>query len=231
MTLSEELRDLLREKGAVLVGFGDMRQVVECEYPTGVAVAVPVPVHIVHTLKTAPTKEYYEMYDVLNHKLNGIVKAGEAFLVGKGYQALAQTTDYVVIDENRRTTIPHKTVATRAGLGWIGKNCLLVTPQFGPAIRISSLLTDAPLEVEEPIDASRCGSCRLCVEACPANALRGTLWINGMCREKVVDIQACYEKQIEIMTEHTGIATDLCGKCFAVCAYTKEYLDTCKASR
>ena len=45
-----------------------------------------------------------------------------------------------------------------------------------------------------------------------------------MQREKIVDIEKCYKKQIEIMSRNTGIETDLCGKCFAVCAYTQRYL-------
>jgi hypothetical protein len=62
------------------------------------------------------------------------------------------------------TPLPHKTVATRAGLGWIGHCALLVTPAFGPALRISSVLTNAPRYHAVPIVRSRCGTCRRCVE-------------------------------------------------------------------
>ncbi|MBR0308972.1 MAG: epoxyqueuosine reductase, partial [Mogibacterium sp.] len=121
-----------------------------CSYPVGVAVAASVPAHVAaHVaadLKTAPTKEYYELYDILNDRLNQIIKAGESFLKECGFDALARTTDIVKVDEDFNSGLPHKTVATRAGLGWIGKNNLLVTPEYGSAIRISSLLTDAPLE-------------------------------------------------------------------------------------
>ena len=43
-------------------------------------------------------------------------------------------------------------------------------------------------------------------------------------REEIVDVNRCYQKQKEIMYVSTGIDTDLCGKCFAVCAYTQNYL-------
>lgn len=69
-----------------------------------------------------------------------------------------------------------------------------------------------------------CGNCTLCVEKCPAQALKGTLWEAGMQREKLVDVKKCFKKQVEIMYEETGIKEDLCGKCFAVCAYTQKYL-------
>ena len=229
MTLTQELKSLLRSKGADLVGAGDMEGVKGCTYKTGVAVAAALPRKIVLDLQNAPTREYYEAYHSLNQKLNGIVLAGEDFLKRKGFAAFAQTTDRVRTNAHRMTEIPHKTVATRAGLGWIGKNCLLVTPQYGPAVRLSSLLTDAPLECGEAVTHSRCGACRRCVEQCPAGALAGALWEPGLPREAIVDIEACRKKQIEIMKEHTGIETDLCGKCFAVCIYTQNYLKKVKA--
>ena len=114
--------------------------------------------------------------------------------------------------------------AWKAGLGWIGKNCLLVTPQYGSAVRISSLLTDAPLTCDAPITRSQCGACHACVRYCPAHALKNTLWRPGMPREDIVSVSACYKKQRQIMRKSTGIDTDLCGKCFAVCTYTKQYL-------
>lgn len=160
----------------------------------------------------------------MNRKLNAIVLAGEKFLKSQGFEAYAQTTDRVKVDRDRISELPHKTVATRAGLGWIGKNCLLVTPQYGSAVRISSLLTDAPLNWDKAVNQSRCGACSLCVKNCPGQALKGTLWDAGIQREKIVDVEKCRKKQVEIMFEKTGIETDLCGKCFAVCAYTRRYL-------
>ncbi len=224
MELTEELKKELYSQGASLVGIGDMSPFQDCDFKTGIAVAVPIPSDIVIDLQTAPTKEYDELYHVLNEKLNKIVMAGEDFLRSKGFEAYAQTTDRVKVDEDNISKLPHKTVAARAGIGWIGKNCLLVTPAFGSAIRISSLLTDAPLTCDEPVTESQCGKCSVCVQECPAQALNGTLWEAGMRREEIVDVRKCYEKQVEIMYRETGIQTDLCGKCFAVCTYTRKYL-------
>lgn len=223
--LTEELKDLLFQKGAKLVGIGNLDGGKECNnYDTGISVAIPLPKNIIRDLQNAPTKEYYDMYYILNNKLNEIVTAGENFLRERGFEAYAQTTDRVEINLNRSSKLPHKTVATRAGLGWIGKNGLLVTEEFGSAVRISSLLTNAPLKCDSPIDKSLCGACSLCVRNCPAQALQGTLWEAGMQREKIVDVEKCYKKQAEIMYRETGIETDLCGKCFAVCLYTQKYL-------
>ena len=224
MSLTEELKEVLYERGADLAGTGSLSDVENCGFQTGVSVAVALPAKVTWDLMEGPTEEYYHLYSELNHKLNQIVTAGEQFLKERGYEAYAQTTDRVVVNEDNRSPIPHKTVAVRAGLGWIGKNCLLVTPQYGSAVRISSLLTNAPLETEQPVLKSSCGACQACVKSCPAQALKGTLWEAGMAREKIVNVEKCYQKQLEIMYERTGIKTDLCGKCFAVCTYTQKYL-------
>ncbi|MDO4321081.1 MAG: 4Fe-4S dicluster domain-containing protein [Lachnospiraceae bacterium] len=224
MNLTESLKKILYCRGAGLVGIGDMAPIQNCDFHTGVAIALPLPKKVIIDLQEAPTEEYYNLYHSLNKKLNEIVLAGEVFLKKNGFEAYAQTTDRVEIDQNHISALPHKTVATRAGLGWIGKNCLLVTRQYGSAVRISSLLTNAPLEYDKPIALSSCGKCNLCVKKCPAQALKGTLWEAGLQRERIVDVRKCQKKQIEIMTEKTGIQTDLCGKCFAVCAYTQKYL-------
>lgn len=223
MKLREELFNVLKENGAALAGVGDLTDLVCDRRTIGVSVAVPVPAHIVEDLKTAPTKEYYEMYRILNNRLNRIVEAGEEFLCRHGYDAHANTTGRTTLDENWCSALPHKTVATRAGLGWIGKSCLLVTKEYGSAVRISSLVTDAPLPVSEPVTESQCGACTKCVKSCPGQALTGALWKAGMPREELFRKEICKKAQTERMEAATGICTDLCGLCFAVCPYTQRY--------
>ena len=117
-------------------------------------------------------------------ELNCYTKGAE-FLTRNGYHAQANTTKVVKANEDWRTPLPHKTVATRAGLGWIGKNCLLVTREYGSAVRLSSLLTDAPLPSDVPVTESYCGNCTVCVSRCPAKALTGTLWTPETGREQL----------------------------------------------
>ena len=222
--LRDELFQVLAAKGAKLMGVGDLSGIVDGELTTGVSVAVPLPTHVVQDLQTAPTEEYYHLYHSLNAQLNKIVEAGAALLRERGYRAQANTTTAVQMDGNWRTPLPHKTVATRAGLGWIGKSCLLVTEAYGGAIRLSSLLTDTPLPAGTPIEESRCGSCEICVKSCPAHALTGALWQAGMPRETLFHREICKKTQLERMKQATGMDADLCGLCFAVCPYTKRYL-------
>ena len=223
MDLTEKLREILLENGAELVGIGDMRSVEGCMYPTGIAAAVVLPKGIIQTLPDAPTKEYLDLYPQMNALLNASVTAGETFLRERGYAAFAQTTERIRAGADRCTAVPHKTVAARAGLGWIGKNCLLVSPRYGSALMLSSLLTDAPLRCDPPEERSRCGGCTRCVDVCPAHALRGTLWHAGMPRKEIADVEACAEKRGEFMLA-AGLSRPMCGRCIGVCTYTQSYL-------
>lgn len=221
--LKRELFSLLARKGAKLMGAADLSGLLGGEMRTGVSVAVPLPEGIVRDLQIAPTIEYYHAYYALNAELDQMVACGAAFLREKGYASYAQTTRAVKTDADWRTPLPHKTVATQAGLGWIGKNCLLVTEKYGSAVRLSSLLTNAPLPADPPINQSRCGGCTVCVRSCPAKALTGALWNTQTAREELFRKEDCKKMQIERMKRATGIETDLCGLCFAVCPYTRAY--------
>jgi len=222
--LNRELAALLRESGADLVGFADLQDVPEAGLPFGVSVAVRLPPGIVRSIADGPNLEYYETYHLINARLDRIVTAGAEHLRNLGYQAKAQTTKAVVkLDENR-TLLPHKTVATRAGLGWIGRNALLVTREYGPALRISSILTDAPLDTARPVDESACGDCGECVRHCPARVLKGEKWSVGMERECLVDAQACSETAKRLCRERFGIEATICGKCIEVCPFARRYL-------
>jgi epoxyqueuosine reductase len=81
------------------------------------------------------------------------------FLMKKGYNA------------SPSFSIPLKTSAVKCGLGCQGKNTLLVTPTYGPRVRLVSLLTTAELDLDEPFKEDLCKNCDKCARACPAKAI------------------------------------------------------------
>jgi epoxyqueuosine reductase QueG len=109
-------------------------------------------------------------------------------------------------------------VATRAGLGWIGKTDLLISKDFGPRLRLVSLLLKQKPECESmPVDKSRCGKCTVCVEKCPARAANGKLWNVHVHRDDFFDARKCREKCGELAMERLHVSVRICGMCVAVC--------------
>ncbi|MDR0531236.1 MAG: 4Fe-4S binding protein [Oscillospiraceae bacterium] len=229
MVLTEELLAYLRAQGADLAAAGDLRALPpepRRGLPAGVSVAVKYPKDVIRGIAALPTRAYYDQYNALNETLDRIVEAGARWLGDRGWQAVAQTRALVAQNETQLDTpLPHKTAATRAGLGWIGKSALLVTEEYGCMVRISTILTDAPLRFAAPVDKSRCGACAICAQACPAGAILGKNWRVDLPREAFFNAAACRSTARERAMRGFGVDITVCGKCIAVCPYTRRYLE------
>jgi len=216
--------------GADLIGFGDLTALpaeVREGLPVGVCVAVKYPKEVIRGIAEGPTRVYYDWYNGLNERLDMLVTLGAEALEMLGYRAVAKTLAQVAcVETEYQTLLPHKTVATRAGLGWIGKCALLVTPQYGSIVRISSILTDAPLKTAKPINESRCGKCMECTNACPGGAVLGVNWSVDTPREAFYDAIKCRQTARARALQGFGIEISQCGKCIEVCPYTRKYLAT-----
>ena len=108
----------------------------------------------------------------------------------------------------------HKTAATRAGLGWIGKTALFVSPELGPRVRLATVFTDLPLAPGVPVDEGSCGACTVCIRACPSGAGRDVTWRAGMPRDELFDAAAC-ERHMD-KSDPNGAT---CGLCVAACPF------------
>lgn len=226
MIHSDELRAVLMENGADLVGFGDLGALSTDGWARCVALAVRLPASTLRGITDGPTYDYYEQYHALNAKLNQLAELAASYIKERGFRALAQTTTTVVEFAGYLTPFPHKTCATRSGLGWIGKSALLVTPEFGPAVRLSSVLTDAPFDrLGKPIDTSLCGGCTRCQDHCPGKAIHGALWDVSVEREALVDVEACRKAARALAWEKIEKEITLCGKCIEICPYTQRYIN------
>lgn len=224
--LTDQLTEELLSLGADMVGFGDLCDLpadVRNEFPIGVSVVVRYPNEVIQGIADLPTQEYKEWYELLNDRLDMLVTKGAELLQTSGYRAQAQTRSVVGFGEDgNNTVLPHKTVATRAGIGWIGKNALLTTKEHGSMVRISSILTDAPLRLDEPINKSYCGTCTTCADECPAEAIHGVTWNPSVKRDELVDPVICREVAQARSKQGFGGGHTICGKCIEVCPFTRK---------
>lgn len=226
MTLSEEIKEKLIEKGASIVGFADLSEIPEKNrmgFGYGIIIGIALNTEIILGINNGPTIEYYNEYTQRNSLLDNLSEYAAELLIRKGYKAIAKTRNSVKSDENYCSELPHKTIATRAGIGWIGKCALLVTEKYGSAIRLSSVLTNAELEVGTPINESRCGDCSVCKDICPGKAVRGNNWDISKKREDYYDAFSCRRTARE-RTAKIGIQESLCGLCILKCPWTQKYL-------
>jgi epoxyqueuosine reductase len=224
-----ELINLLLSAGASLVGFADLQVVPAAErddLPMGVSIAVALQASVIAGIQKGPTAAYYQEYARANALLNRLATLGAEYLNAQGFRALPSAATNVAIDWHTCSTrLPHKTVATRAGLGWIGKCALLVTERFGSALRLTSVLTDAPLPPGRPVNSSRCGICTACVQVCPVQAPAGQNWHLGLPRETFFDAHACHRWTREMERTRPGVEDAICGMCIAACPWTRRYLE------
>ena len=113
----------------------------------------------------------------------------------------------------------HKMAATCAGLGWIGKNGLLINPDFGPRLSLATVLTDAPLQAGTPIEFCLCGNCELCMEFCPSDAITGEEWSRHEPFPELIQLDKCASHKKKTKALH---GKPNCGLCIAICPYGRK---------
>ena len=138
-------------------------------------------------------------YLIKEEKIEDLADWLAGFIEDRGFRAHSQSErnnvkcGYIDLELQQGISIlPQKSIARIAGLGFIGKNNLLVTKDYGCAFVMCSVLTDAPVTTENhPVIQSYCGTCDACIKACPANALLGSEWSSSNGRENIVDVYKC----------------------------------------
>ncbi len=223
----ESIRERLLSEGATLVGFADVSGLpteVRGGMDRALAFAVALDPEIIRGIADGPTVHYAGEYERANALLDRLADSAAASLRDHGFHAGARTATEVAVDRaTLSTALPHKTVATLAGLGWIGKCALLVTYEYGSAVRLGSVLTDAPLPPATPVTECHCGDCTSCADVCPASAVNDTAWAPGMARKDLYDARSCFLAARDASAAQ-GISHPICGRCIAVCPFTQAYL-------
>lgn len=227
MNIQDLLQKRIADDGEHIWGFADLTGLLHERfkgYDYGIVVGKKLDDRIIDSVITGPNMEYYKLYVDTNQYLSGLVKELAEELMALGIKSLAinptqneidRADDY---DQTLRHTFSHKMIATRAGLGWIGKTDLLISRKFGPRLRLASILVDYPLKpLNPPIDKSECGECNLCVEACPAQAANGKLWNIHVDRDEFYSARKCKETANRLSIERINQDMRLCGICVSIC--------------
>lgn len=224
---SMELKQRLVSQGAAAAGVADLEAL--SGYPTlpenllsgyrrGVSMGIPIPKGALADIKDRSTQLYLHAYDTVNRMLDELAMRTANLLESAGGRALSIPASHTLDRNVHLGNLSHKAVARLAGLGWIGKNILLVNPDFGPRLRFATVLTDLELEADSPLDRD-CGGCTKCAEACPAGAIRGVIAKPyPQTREECVDLAACAAKLHEFKEV---LGKDICGVCIKACPFAR----------
>lgn len=205
---ASRLKEHLRRAGVTLVGVGDVSEALAPELfhlNRGIALAVD----------RGMGRETTEI-------LTRYQQTVEEWLSARGFRSLS-----IPPDSDRREgkwiaklyrLFSHKAAATCSGLGWIGKNGLIINKQYGSKLSWASVLTDAPLDADAPITESQCGECELCVTHCPSKAVTGNTWSRREPFKELVQYDRCRSLKGK---RRTIEGKPNCGLCISICPYSR----------
>jgi ferredoxin len=207
--MKTSLRRELLDHGATVVGVADLRGYLSGEIA-----------HLDRAVSIGVDRRLNEDTVSLLVKLQ---KRAVRFLKTRGHRTLAIPPDS---DRKNGTFIStlyslfnHKMAATSAGLGWIGKNGLLINPDYGPRLSLATVLTDARLSPDVPIERCLCGECLLCIEHCPSKAITGSEWSRSSPFVELVKLNACRSHKA---AKRAMDNKPNCGLCINICPYGRK---------
>lgn len=212
--IDEKIQKLFSNYPQVLYGFCDISYSEYADqYASALIFAVPYPEQL--TLKTYREEAFQNTVQAARREVEEILGKLEPLLQEE------KTAYYIPPtaqnnEEELLAPFSFKYAAVRAGLGWIGKNDVVITEAYGPRLRLSAVLIDAPFAYGVPVTQSKCpGSCRKCVDACPSKALRDVRWDPGISRSEIIDYHLCNQKRSRYIEKHGR--KNACGVCMACC--------------
>jgi epoxyqueuosine reductase QueG len=212
-----KIKTLSYQWGAALFGVGDLRSLGRDEillspslidqHPFAISIGYHLSDSILEGIENQPTPLYFHHYQRVNILLDTMGLILTSAIQDLGYEALPISASQILDWKNQRGHLSHKHVAKLAGLGWIGRNNLLVNEKFGSRVRLVTILTDLPLVNDSPLSGD-CGSCRACQSVCPAGAISG--------RPEDFDHLRCYE-QLKSFSKTLHFSHHICGICVKAC--------------
>ena len=216
------LKEMMEYDGIDIFGTSDVSKVVPDRFkktPYALSLGIRLSSVVMEEVKNGPTRNYFHHYRTVNTRLDLSALKSVVYLQRLGYDAMAIPASQTTNNRAIAGDFSHKTAANLAGIGFIGKSGLLVTREFGPRVRLVTVLTNLEL-TGNTMKPPACGSCDLCVKACPCGAITGRQWEPGCTRDDLVDASLCsaYMKQQYAMIGRGAV----CGICAAVCPFGKK---------
>lgn len=126
---------------------------------------------VLEGIEQEPTKLYFHHYRTINMFLDQLTLRTANFIQNSGHNALPIPASQIVDWQKQTAHLSHKHIGYHAGLGWIGRNNLLVNKKLGSRFRLGTVLTDLPLKADKPVRED-CGKCFACVVKCPVGAIK-----------------------------------------------------------
>lgn len=231
VSLNESINKLAKQYGISYFGVADLTYAYDAileqggpniaKYPYAISLGIALINDIVDQLPNRSRRDVavnykHHAYDIINQRLDITASLISSFIQDKGYNVLPIPASKRYDDERICASFSHKLGAHLAGLGWIGKSCLLVTPDHGPRVRWISILTNAPLIPTSKQMEEKCGECNKCVTICPVKAFTNRSFKKDEPRELRYNARKC-EKYFESMKEKEKVS--VCGMCLYICPY------------
>jgi len=226
--LDQDLRIIARRKGVDFYGVADLSLAQNfireqggdevASYPRGISLGIRIMDSIVDDLprrkeRSVAVNYRHHGYEVINRRLDLLASCLSSYIQNAGYRVLPLPASERYDDERICALFSHKLTAHLAGHGWIGKSCMLITPEAGPRVRWVTVLTDAPLPVTGTSLDEKCGNCSECVDICPVSAFTGAAFHEDEPREIRYDAGKC-EKYL-----NEGEKWSVCGLCVYICPH------------
>jgi len=230
--LDEWLDEFSRKLGADYYGVADLTDAEDFifnqgkieikQYPRAISIGILLLDTVVDDLprrfERSVAVNYHHTYKITNLQLDLIASRLARTIQKQGYKALPVPASERVDDERICAVFSHKLAANLAGLGWIGKSCLLITPENGPRVRWTTILTNAPLTPNTIPLKNQCEDCRECVDICPVKAFTGSNFNRNEDREIRYDARKC---EIYLNNLEKQGKLPVCGLCISQCPFGK----------
>lgn len=231
--LTNDIKEFCLHRGAAIVrvaDLGPLKAGLQTDppdllepYTAAISIAVPLDMRTVAAMRGEPTPAYASDCRDINARLNALTAAIVGRIKSLGYRAEAVPASKKLIEGGTEGSVSHKAIAVMAGMGWQGKSLLLVTSKYGPRVRLSSVLTDMPLEFDSPV-RNRCGNCTKCTGACPAGAIRNVNTdFHYSSRDEALDLDKCHGNTLKYVAV-PGVEYTFCGQCIPVCPYGRKLM-------